>query len=158
MKLNTLIKESFEQIHKTNLLKEEKSVIENILKQIDENENLSEEELNELLGGLKKVGQMFGQKAQAAGEKVKQKVQGVGQQIKQKAQDAGQQIKQTYQAGEKEAKLAKAKEQIATIANQISNIDRQAAVQKQSLQQQYAQLSGGKPFSGAVHNPVLAEE
>jgi hypothetical protein len=152
-----LIREGVEKKQKEELLKESKSKIENAIKRLDEGEVLSEEEIEELWAGLKGVGQMLKKKAGDAAQSLQQKAQDFGGQVKQKAQAAGQQVKQAYQGAEREAAYKKAQDQMASIAQQLKDFDKQVAAKKKSLQQQYMKLSGGKPFKGAVHNPVLSE-
>ena len=157
--LAEIIKEEVDKIHKKTVLEENRAKIENAIKRLDEGKTLSEAEMEELWAGLKGVGQMIKKKAGDAAQGLQQKMQAAGQQAKEKVQAAGQQIKQSYQTAEKEAAIKKAQEQMAAIAQKLKNFDKQVAAQKQQLQQQYMQLSGGKPYGGkAIHKPAIAEE
>ena len=105
--LKNVILQEVKKLERVDMLKRNLKLINEAL---EHPENLNEEEIDELFGGLKKVfqrgGEKVGQAAQSAGSGIAQGVKSAASGVAQvagAAQKAGQDIKQTYQAGEKEA-------------------------------------------------------
>lgn len=117
-------------------LKEKLARLAKLAQTLNENEELDEEKIDELFGGLKGVGNF-----------AKNKIQGAGRAIA----NGVSQAKQAYVAGEEKAARNKAQAQISNIAKQI----RATQNQLNQLNQQYANLTNGKTYSGkAVHSPA----
>lgn len=145
--LKQIIKEEAQNFIKHQQLQERKRTIEDILKKLEEGYDVTQEELDEIsLGGLRSVGKMVGDKFKKATSKA-------GDAIKKGAED----VRQAYKTGADEAKYEKAKKELATIAQKIMQLRKANKEQIDQLQQQYSALTGGKPFKGAVHNPVINE-
>jgi DNA-binding ferritin-like protein len=145
--LKQIIKEEAQNFIKHQQLQERKKTIENALRQLEEGYDMTQEELDEISwGGIKGA-------ASAIGGKVKDAATQAGAAIKKGAED----VKQAYQAGADKAKYEKAQKELATIAQKITQLRKTSKEQIEQLQQQYSALTGGKPFKGAVHNPVMNE-
>jgi len=147
LELKQIIKEEAQNFIKHQQLQERKKIIENTLRKLEEGYDVSQEELDEISwGGIKGAASAIGKKAKDAASKV-------GDNIKKGAQD----VKKAYQTGADKAKYDKAKKQLASIAQKIQQIKKSNKEQIAQLQRQYSDLTGGKTFRGAVHNPVMNE-
>ncbi len=145
--LKQIIKEEAQNFIKHQQLQERKKTIENVLKKLEEGYDVTQEELDEISwGGLKNVGKMVGDKVKSAASQA-------GAAVKKGAED----VKQAYKTGADKAKYEKAQKELASIAQKIQQITKSNKEQISQLQQQYSSLTGGKPFRGAVHNPVMNE-
>jgi chromosome segregation ATPase len=145
--LKQIIKEEAQSFIKYQQLQERKKTIENTLRKLEEGYDVTQEELDEISwSGIKSAGRMVGDKIKGAASKI-------GDSIKKGADD----VKQAYQTGADKAKYDKAQKELATIAQKIQQITKANKEQISQLQQQYSSLTGGKPFKGAVHNPVMNE-
>lgn len=145
--LKQIIKEEAQNFIKHQQLQERKKTIENTLQKLEEGYDMTQEELDEISwGGIKGA-------ASAIGGKIKGAVNQAGSAIKKGAED----VKQAYQTGADKAKYEKAQKELATIAQKIMQLKKSNKEQINQLQQQYSTLTGGKPFKGAVHNPVMNE-
>tara|TARA_Y100000389_G_C17256729_1_gene410896 strand:+ start:78 stop:608 length:531 start_codon:yes stop_codon:yes gene_type:complete len=159
--LKELINEEASKYVRTQILKERKEKIQKAIDKINEGEDITEEEMNELFGnvgaGLKSVGKMIGGKAKEVAGKVssatKDATAKAGEVIKSAAGDA----KQAYQSGVDKAKYEKAKKEIYQIAKEIALLRGKSKESEAKLQDRYSKLTGGKPFKSSVHNPVMAE-
>ena len=134
--LQEVILQEVKKLERIDMLKGKLKLINEAL---EHPENLNEEEIEELFGGLRKVFQKGGQKVADTAKDAAGAVAGG-------VKDAAGSVKQTYQAGEKEA--TKNKNQ-ARLSKLKSTID--------SAQQQYKQLSGKSYAGGAVAGPIVAE-
>jgi len=145
--LKQIIKEEAQNFIKHQQLKERKETIENALRKLEEGYDVTPEELDEISwGGIKGA---FG----AIGGKAKDAATQAGAAIKKGAED----VKQAYQTGADKAKYEKSQKELASIAQKIMQLRKASKEQIEQLQQQYSTLTGGKPFKGAVHNPVMNE-
>lgn len=145
--LKQIIKEEAQNFIKRQQLQERKKTIENALQKLEEGYDVNQEELDEISwGGIKGA-------ASAIGGKIKGAANQAGAAIKKGADD----VKQAYQTGADKAKYEKSKKELATIAQKIMQLRKSSKEQIDQLQQQYSTLTGGKPFKGAVHNPVMNE-
>lgn len=137
-RFNEILSEELEKYRKIKQLESEKKQIQEALLKL-ENSN-SEEELNELLGGLGKLfgagTQKVGAGYQAAKNNVNQKLGQVQQSVKAGAQN----IKQIYQQGEKERELKVAKQQIQNLWAKRQQIQ----AQLNQMQAKYQTLTGKK--------------
>jgi DNA-binding ferritin-like protein len=145
--LKQIIKEEAQNFIKHQQLQERKKTIENALRKLEEGYDVTQEELDEISwGGIKGAMGAIGGKAKDAAAQA-------GAAIKKGAED----VKQAYQAGADKAKYEKAQKELASIAQKIMQLRKTSKEQIEQLQQQYSSLTGGKPFKGAVHNPVMNE-
>lgn len=162
--LKQIIKEEATRFFKVQNLKGRKEKLEEAIQILSEGGELSEEQINELFGkfgaGLKSVGKMIGGKAKEvagqAGQAIQKGAEKVGQAVEKGASD----VKQAYKTGVDAKKMEDAKKQMVDIAQKISGLNKKYKLDKQTLQKQYANLTGGKVFKGAVSKndvPVLAE-
>jgi hypothetical protein len=134
--LEQLIKEEAIKMFQIQKLEEAQNKINNELQLISEGKKkMSDEELNELIAGLKSV---FGAGAKKAGEAIA----GAGE----KAKELGGKIASKYKEGEQTAKIAKMEKQRDEIVVKIKQ-----------LADQYKQLTG-KRYSmiGQKISPVVA--
>jgi len=134
--LEQLIKEEAIKMFQIQKLEEAQNKINNELQLISEGKKkMSDEELNELIAGLKSV---FGAGAKKAGEAIA----GAGE----KAKELGGKIASKYNEGEQTAKIAKMEKQRDEIVVKIKQ-----------LADQYKQLTG-KRYSmiGQKISPVVA--
>jgi methionyl-tRNA synthetase len=159
--LKELISEEASRYVRTELLKERKEKIQRAIDKINEGEDITEEEMNELFGnvgaGLKSVGKMIGGKAKEVAGKVSDATKAATAKAGEAVKSAAGEVKQAYQSGVDKAKYEKAQKEIAQIAQQIKTLRQKAKDDVSKLQDRYSQLTGGKPFKGAVHNPVMSE-
>jgi septation ring formation regulator EzrA len=146
--LQQIIKEEAQRYVEMENLKKRQIKLQEAITRLNEDESLTEEELAEIsFGGLKsafgKVGEKIGGAAKAAGAAVKK---------------GAEDVKQAYQAGAEKEKYEKSQKQISDIASKINVIRKKMEADTAQLQQQYASLTGGKPYKGgAVHKPIMAE-
>ena len=159
--LKEIIKEEASKYVYSKSLIEKRETIKEAISKINEGEDISEEELQELFGsmgaGLKSVGKMIGGKAKEAAGKVTDAAKEVAGKATDAVQKAAGDVKQAYQSGVDKAKYEKAQKEIANIAQQIQGLKQKMKNDEAQLQSKYAELTGGKPFKGAVHNPVMSE-
>lgn len=145
--LRQIIKEEAQNFIKNQQLQERKRTIESALRKLEEGYDVTQEELDEIsFGGLRAA-------AGAIGGKIKGAANQAGAAIKKGADD----VKQAYQTGADKAKYEKSQKELATIAQKIMQLRKTSKEQIEQLQQQYSTLTGGKPFKGAVHKPVMNE-
>jgi hypothetical protein len=148
-RFNEILNEEVQKFKKIQELKDNKKFLEETLLKLEN--ATSQEEIDELWGGVKKL---FQKGTQAAGNAVKSAYQGakadvnqlasdinqrakvVGQNIKQQAQN----IKQVYQQGEKEQAIKNTKAQIEKLWAKRKEIEGQIAM----MQGEYAKLTGQK--------------
>jgi vacuolar-type H+-ATPase subunit E/Vma4 len=145
--LAQIIKEEAQNFIKHQQLQERKKTIESALKKLEEGYDLKQEELDEI--SFKGIGSA----AKAIGGKIKGAANQAGAAIKKGTDD----IKQAYKTGADKAKYEKSQKELAAIAQKIIQLRKTSKEQIDQLQQQYSALTGGKPFKGAVHNPVMNE-
>lgn len=159
--LKELINEEASKYVRTELLKERKEKIQRAIDKINEGEDITEEEMNELFGnvgaGLKSVGKMIGGKAKEVAGKVSDATKAATEKAGEAVKSAAGEVKQAYQSGVDKAKYEKAKKEIYQIAKEIALLRGKAKESEAKLQDRYSKLTGGKPFKSAVHNPVMAE-
>lgn len=156
--LKQIIKEEAQNFIKNKQLQERKRIVESALRKLEEGNDLTQEELDEIsFGGLRAA-------AGAIGGKIKGAVNQAGSAIKKGADQAGaaikkgaDDVKQAYKTGADKAKYEKSQAELAKIAEKIVQLRKTSKEQIQQLQQQYSALTGGKAFKGAVHNPVMSE-
>lgn len=148
-RFNEIIKEEVEKYRKIQELQSDKKQIEEALNKLQEAK--SQEEIDELWGGLKNL---FQKGTQAAGNAIGNAYQGVkddanqfankvGQKanaIGQAVQKQAQQVKSIYQQGEKEQAIKTAKSQIQKLWAQRQQIQSQL----NAMQAKYAELTGKK--------------
>jgi hypothetical protein len=145
--LRQIIKEEAQNFIKHQQLQERKRTIEIALRKLEEGYDVTQEDLDEIsFGGLRAA-------AGAIGGKIKGAANQAGAAIKKGADD----VKQAYQTGADKAKYEKSQKELAAIAQKIMQLRKTSKEQIDQLQQQYSSLTGGKPFKGAVHNPVMNE-
>ena len=145
--LRQIIKEEAQNFIKHQQLQERKKTIENALRKLEEGYDVTQDELDEISwGGIKGAMGAIGGKAKDAAAQA-------GAAIKKGADD----VKQAYQTGADKAKYEKSQKELAAIAQKIMQLRKTSKEQIDQLQQQYSSLTGGKPFKGAVHNPVMNE-
>jgi len=159
--LKAIISEEASKYIKTQSLKEKKAKLTEAISRINEGEDISEEELQELFGsmgaGLKSVGKMIGGKAKEAAGKVTDAAKEAAGKATDAVQKAAGDVKQAYKTGADKAKYEKAQKEISAIASQIQGLKQKMKNDESQLQAKYSELTGGKPFKGAVHNPVMSE-
>jgi methionyl-tRNA synthetase len=159
--LKELINEEASKYVRTELLKERKEKIQKAINKINEGEDITEEEMNELFGsvgaGLKSVGKMIGGKAKDVAGKVSDATKAATEKAGEAVKSAAGEVKQAYQSGVDKAKYEKAKKEIYQIAKEIALLRGKSKESEAKLQDRYSKLTGGKPFKSAVHNPVMAE-
>ena len=148
-RFNEIIKEEVEKFRKIQHLESKKKALEEGLKKLQEAN--SQEEIDELWGGLKKMFQTGGQQianaAQSTYQNVKndvnatkQAVRQKGQQVAQAVQQKANAVKQVYQQGEKEQDIKTTKSQIEKLWKQRQIIQNQL----NTMQSKYADLTGQK--------------
>jgi hypothetical protein len=159
--LKAIISEEASKYIKTQSLKEKKAKLTEAISRINEGEDISEEELQELFGsigaGLKGVGKMIGGKAKETAGKVADAAKDAAGQAKDAVNKAAGDVKKAYTDASDKAKFEKAQKEIANIASQIQGLKKKMQSDESQLQAKYSELTGGKPFKGAVHNPVMSE-
>ena len=94
--LAKLVKEHVEANNKIDQMEQQLSELDSLLERFESGEEISEEELNELLGGLGAIGKWGANKAKSA-------FQGAGKAVAQAAGD----VKQQYQKGQRAASINK---------------------------------------------------
>lgn len=166
-KFNQILQEEVKRYKDIKSLESDKKQIQEAISKLQNAK--SQEEIDEIWGGVKKLfqkgGQAFAQGAkdvyqgakadvQQFGGDIKQGVQQVGgalkqgaqavqkgaQQVGQSVQQGAQQIKQTYQQGEKEQSIKNTKRQIEKLWAKKREVQQQLA----DLQMQYQGLTGKK--------------
>jgi hypothetical protein len=148
-RFNEIIKEEVEKYRKIKELENDKKQIEEALVKLQE--TTSQEEIDELWGGLKNVfkkgAQVTGNAVQNAYQGAKNDVNQFANAVGQKAQAVGQavqkqaqQVKQVYQQGEKEQAIKTTKSQIQKLWAQRQQIQSQL----NAMQAKYAELTGKK--------------
>jgi len=159
--LKAIISEEASKYIKAQSLKDKRNKLTEAISRINEGEDISEEELQELFGsmgaGLKNVGKMIGGKAKEAAGKVADAAKGAASQAKDVVGKAAGDVKQAYTDGANKAKYEKAQKEISNIAQQIQGLKQKMKSDESQLQAKYSELTGGKPFKGAVHNPIMSE-
>lgn len=159
--LKEIIKEEASRYVKIKNLEDRKQRLSEAISKIDNGEDISEEELNELFGnvgaGLKSVGSMIGGKAKEVAGKVSDATKAATEKAGEAVKSAAGEVKQAYQSGVDKAKYEKAKKEIYQIAKEIALLRGKAKESEAKLQDRYSKLTGGKPFKSAVHNPVMSE-
>jgi hypothetical protein len=179
--LKALIREEAIKLHYTQQLNERKAKIENMINLISEGreDEVNEEELNELLGGLgrlaassakaiggavKSAGQAIGSGAQQVGQKISNTAQKAGQAVGGAMDKAGQAVGGAMdKAGQAVGgAIDKAGQAVGDAAKGIKNTynkgELEATVKKiNDLNDYYKKLTGGKSYVGkfnAVANPT----
>lgn len=159
--LKEIISEEASKYIKSQSLNERREKLKEAISKINEGQDISEEELQELFGsmgaGLKSVGKMIGGKAKEAAGKVSDAAKDAAEKAKDAVSKAAGDVKQAYKDGADKAKYEKAQKEISAIASQIQGLKKKMKDDESQLQAKYAELTGGKPFKGAVHNPVMSE-
>ena len=148
-KFDTIIQEELQRYQRIKELESDKSEIENGIKKIEE--ATSQEEIDEIWGGLSKIfqkgKQAAGQKISNAGSYAAAGLKGLGQDFvdtydmsKKAVNNVAGKIKQTYQQGEKEQAIKDAKKQIQNLWAKRQQIQAQLA----NVQNKYLELTGKK--------------
>lgn len=166
-KFNQILQEEIQRYKDIKSLESDKKQIQEAINKLQEAK--SQEEIDEIWGGVKKLFQKGGQAvaqgannvyqgakadvqqfgsdiktgAQQVGGAIKQGAQAVQkgvQQVGQAVQQGAQQVKQTYQQGEKEQSIKTTKRQIEKLWAKRNEIQKQLA----DLQLQYQGLTGKK--------------
>lgn len=164
-RFNEIIKEEVEKFRKIQQLESKKKALEEGLKKIQEAQ--SQEEIDELWGGLKKLFQTGGQNVANAAQSTyqnvkndinatKQAIQQKGQQIVQAAKQKANAVKQVYQQGEKDQDIKTTKSQIEKLWKQRQIIQNQLNI----MQSKYSALTGQKhnnKFQPKPKQPVQSQ-
>jgi len=87
---------------------------------------MKEQQIDELFGGLKHLGQKAGQGIKQGVQQAGQAVKQAGQNVAQGVQQAATNVKQTYHAGEKNAALGKLEKVAAELGQKIAAVNKHA--------------------------------
>ena len=137
-RFNEILKEEVEKYRKIKELESERKKIEDALLKIQESR--SEDELNEIIGGLGKLFQTGAQKVGTSYQNAKNNLNQKANQVKQAVQTQAQNIKQVYQQGEQERAIKVAKAEIQKLWAERQRIQTQLNL----MQNKYQSLTGKK--------------
>lgn len=154
--LKKIVQEHINAERKLEQLQEQEEKINNFLERYEEGEELSEEEINELMGGLSALGKWGKQKAAGAATRAAnnvkaaagkaygaaQKFAGDAAQQYQKGQRAAAINKQRKKVDKQQAANTKTVQKIAEKGNRINQIIKQHQAELNALKQQYKKLTG----------------
>lgn len=143
--LSNIINEHLEADQKMNALQQELKHINSLMERYESGEEITEEELNELLGGLSAVGKWGRDKVGQVGQQAWNAAKGAAQDVQhqfQKGQRAASINKQRQKVDKQQVSNNKKVQQLAVKGKEINDAIRAYRIQLSDIAAEYKELTG----------------